>query len=953
MTKILLLIFFCVSAPNIYAQFVNAGTDRSSIDWNKIETLHYIVIYPENYESQAIEYAMKLEKAYKYVNYSLGFEPKKFTYVLRTHSAVANGMTAVAPNKVELWTKPYQDSYGQAWDEQLILHEGRHVVQFTSMYRGASKLPIWLTGQMGYSFPVGLYIPNWFMEGDAVVTETALSDYGRGRQASFEKEMRAYFLQKGNPGYDKMILGSYRDFIPDHYATGYQIVAANRVFRDPDIFKTKLDKIARYPWYIWPFSRRSNGLKDTRKFKYYKYAADTLMELWKAQDQLVKADQPDIIYTSKDYSGLEYITEEGSDLYAYQSNLSRVPQIVKIDTSGFVVPVLSLGYNNGKYFDVKDHKLLYTLEMPNARWEQESQQAVYVYDMQKFKNKRLTHYNSYYSPVFNPVKDQIAAVEMNDLNGCNLVILNPQNGSIIKRLKNDNNGYIITPKWTPDGKSLVYIKITDGGKILCRNDFKEEKILFGPDNMDFKHPYVTGEYVFFSGDWSGIENIYQIPLTGGEPVRITNSRFGAISPTFIDGDLVYLDYTWKGNEVVKQNDNQMLNQNLTEVPNYAPNLYRNLAEMELGKVDFKEKDSTEYSISRYNKFAHQFNFHSWIPGAAYQLGGQAYLPGVSLLSQSMLNDATMSVGINFASTNKDEKFYFNYIYRGFLPVIHFNTYYGAWNQNILVIDETGYGYNVSTDINALRFEGKVEFPFVFRHLSEYITLSPFIYGSYASDRYTFQNTGSMEFDKGQGTRTFYGIGLYHSWLKQNAYRNLKTNWGYEITAILQKFDRHYKMSGSEDSQIYSGAEVSFYLPGFEVNHSLQLNLTFLHLSKDQPYGMVFTQPLSMPIGWSKLTNSGYGKDNYRIGFEYLFTLANADAEIFWLAYLKRLNFGVWADLGQFKFSRDEYEYNALGGTMYIDMNLFRYPIEWKVGAKVGYSFSHQDYVIEGIFNFGF
>ncbi len=68
-------------------------------------------------------------------------------------------------------------------------------------------------------------MPSWYYEGDAVLNETRLSASGRGRSAGFEMPLRTLLLgeRKLYP-YSKVKLGSYKDFVPNQYQYGYQMV---------------------------------------------------------------------------------------------------------------------------------------------------------------------------------------------------------------------------------------------------------------------------------------------------------------------------------------------------------------------------------------------------------------------------------------------------------------------------------------------------------------------------------------------------------------------------------------------------------------------------------------------------------------------------------------------------------------------------------------------------------
>src|SRR6185369_17289511 len=65
--------------------------------------------------------------------------------------------------------------------------------------------------------------PAWFLEGDAVGTETALSRSGRGRIPEFDEAQRAIRAGGRRDSYWKAMWGSYDDFVPNHYVLGYAL----------------------------------------------------------------------------------------------------------------------------------------------------------------------------------------------------------------------------------------------------------------------------------------------------------------------------------------------------------------------------------------------------------------------------------------------------------------------------------------------------------------------------------------------------------------------------------------------------------------------------------------------------------------------------------------------------------------------------------------------------------
>ena len=76
---------------------------------------------------------------------------------------------------------------------------------------------------------------------------------GRGRLPSFEMEIKAILAEKPELySYEKAIFGSYRDYIPDHYQYGYQMVSHARNKYGNDLWENVLNYTARKPFTLYP-----------------------------------------------------------------------------------------------------------------------------------------------------------------------------------------------------------------------------------------------------------------------------------------------------------------------------------------------------------------------------------------------------------------------------------------------------------------------------------------------------------------------------------------------------------------------------------------------------------------------------------------------------------------------------------------------------------------------------
>lgn len=183
------------------------------------------LIFPVTFESQVQKMIPILNDLNSTGSNSLNYKPAKIPFILHNLNTVSNAVTVWAPKRVELYTCPPQDSYAQDWLSQLAIHEYRHVVQLDRTNQGFTKVLSWFIGEQAASVINGIFVPSWFMEGDAVCTETALSQSGRGRIPAFEMLLRTQVMQKGAYSYDKAALGSYKTFVPNQYSLGYTLVA--------------------------------------------------------------------------------------------------------------------------------------------------------------------------------------------------------------------------------------------------------------------------------------------------------------------------------------------------------------------------------------------------------------------------------------------------------------------------------------------------------------------------------------------------------------------------------------------------------------------------------------------------------------------------------------------------------------------------------------------------------
>ena len=255
----IILILFIFFPINIFAQYYVIGQDPSSIKWKQLNSQYFRIIFPDGYQDKAQEYINLLELSHTSVSLPYIKENKKFQIVLHNQTVTSNAMVSPTPMHADFLEMPDQSTYAQTWAKQLTLHEYRHAVQMQKVNQGFTKGLTYAFGQQAIGGIMGVFLPFWFIEGDAVFSETIYSNSGRGRSPDFAMDLKAQVLDKKIYKYDKALYGSFKNYVPDHYTLGYELVVSGNINFGEDLWNNTLNKVARRPYIFVPFTK---SIKD-------------------------------------------------------------------------------------------------------------------------------------------------------------------------------------------------------------------------------------------------------------------------------------------------------------------------------------------------------------------------------------------------------------------------------------------------------------------------------------------------------------------------------------------------------------------------------------------------------------------------------------------------------------------------------------------------------------------
>lgn len=665
------------------AQFTTSGSEKTSVRWSQIESPTYKIIYPRGLDSLARVYAKALETSAGVVGNSARFRPnesyrRKMPVILHSYNVFSNGQVTWTPRRLELETLPDPfDPDPYPWVEQLALHESRHVSQM--QFSSARPFRWWKipTGELAAGLWPAIYGGSTFMEGDAVVAETALSHSGRGRTADFLEYYRVSFVSGQMRSYKRWRYGSSRYYTPDHYRLGYVSVAGLRaVFSEPDFTKRFYQRIIDHHGVsLGNMSKTTREIAGIRFNKAFDIICDTLRTQW-ARDEAKRGpylQDTQITPTPSRFTEFTGLASVGNSLYALRNSLTRPYELVKIDPQSHKVKKLSTfsSRSDSPEYDPSRDRLYWSEQIHDLRWEQHSYSDIFYLAISSSTTHRLTRHQHYYHPA--SFEDNLSVSEYSSDGSTAVVLLDPQSGKALSRFKAPDGLQVVETVWTSDGE-LYCSAISAAGEGIYR--VRDWSPVLEPKAYKIKQLWNRGEHILLTSDRTGVNELYSLDAHNGDLRRLTNTRFGASDFRFLGDTLYYSALRTDGRMVYRQD--KLLDIDASEEAASFP-FADALSSGEIRQPDFS--DSTSLSQPRrYSNLGHLLHFHSWIPfyvnfDAVKNLSAEDLVStvglGATLFFQNDLGNAYGSVSYD-ARPHGGTWFHaghLNFVYKGFYPVI--------------------------------------------------------------------------------------------------------------------------------------------------------------------------------------------------------------------------------------------------------------------------------------------
>ncbi len=945
---IILLLFFSVG---LKAQFYEYGQDAGTLKWEQFKTPNYKVIFPRGLDSLAGAFADRLEYFYPYLGEPLDHKHSPMPVIIHNESSFSNGVFVWAPKRLEIFTNPDPNGYHQDWLTQLALHEGRHAFQIDKLNQGITRGLYFLGGEQMVG-SMAVFLPQWYLEGDAVDAETRLSNTGRGRQPSFEMGLKAQILETGRVySFSKASLGSYRDYIPNHYQLGYLMVQHGRRNYGNKFWIDFQQYAARKPFLLNPthFSMKKYGFQSKKQF--YEQALDEYKQHW----MLTATSRAISPFANWNENRQRHYTSytfpqpvSNSMVFALKKGIDQIPEFIFLGKKGEEKRIYRPGFLNSGRVSFSGSHVVWDEFIPDIRWSNRNYSVIRSLEIATGKVNSLGRKTRYYSPSLSKDGSKIATIEQTKDQHFNLALLGID-GKLLETIASPGNRFLQHPAWMEEDSALVLTVSEEEGKSLYSYNPSSGSwvMLFEADFDDISYPVVAGHRIYFGGTFSGIDNIYCLDLKEKETYQVTSVNFGAFYPQ-LSADakiLYYSNYTANGYGVASMPVEEGLWKPLDEARSHTEQINYKQTMTEKQVIDGAPSyDTTHYESRPYIKGLHLFTFHSWLPLYYDYLNPELSLdpehlsvsPGVSLISQNRLSTAVSQLGYEYSDGY--HMFHSGIKLKGRYPVFNLYFDYGG-PPNVLLLAE---GDSLVSLPNNLRFTAQTYVPLRFNTGKFLSIVQPRIDYSYRRD---------IQYDESQENYQTGGHYLYYSiyasaYLRQGK-KDILPRLGLTPTAGYY----HAPFSQVYGSVTRLGATA--YLPGILKHQTIRLSIQY---QKQDPLSMsrpAFINLMSLPRGLYDI----YGEVLTKLSVDYVFPILYPDLELGGLLYLKRIRGALWTDymVGTNVIIRhpeahyEDRNYRTVGMDLVGDLHFFRVQFPLSIGGRLIYEPETGNVGVEAIF----
>ena len=758
------------------------------------------------------------------------------------------------------------------------------------------------------------------MEGDAVMTETEMSTFGRGLQPSFTLAYRAHeSVANKYKHFDKWFCGSYKDYIPNHYHLGYLLSRHGYTKYGTIMGDDVAELTARRPWMVVSNTWVLKMLYGSSRPKHFFDTFLTLEEHWRELADVVQTTTPISVAEPTSYTTYSYPQPMGDGRVLFlKETLDKPTAFVVVDeATGEEKRVAYTGYVSTRPMLDADGRVWWTEYRQSALFgEKVSSQLCYM-DVEKGHPAYIRKYSNVLYPT--PTSGHGFAWVEYTPDGRYTVVASGI-AHIARRTELDYGSEVHGLAWDDATKALYLIVTDDNGMHIARLDGEGISPVTRAAYTTLSDLVAKDGRLYYGSIASGRDELHMYDLAEGAEYRISTSRYGSFQPVPLDScRVVATTYDKRGYMPVTQSVAEAVKME------YAPHPPKiilpearpwGVVNLDTVCFDSAAADSvrTKTPQKRFSRIANAFNIHSWAPASydPYALTEESHIAfnlGATVMTQNLLS--TLEGFATWGWNHKEGSVFKGTLrYKGLGVNLWVNGTYGGTQQIYKVAiynpqrgeleypDEPALGRYYSVGVGAT-------LPILMQrgyHTRQFAVSASwnFSNGMVANvDKIVIQGGKVTNFNTigySEGVHLL-NLGISFQDYVRMAHRDFLPPWGVVLAA---NFGQNPATTNFGQLMVLYG---KLYTPGFAPHHSLSLAASYQNSFGGFQSDMVLT---SLAFKSSKLIPRGYtsydiaNNDYVATSLNYQLPVWYPDGGIRGIIYFKRLRVNVGADYASFQ-----------------------------------------------------
>ena len=580
------IVFFLCALTHVAMAQVSPGLydyPRTDLSWFTIETDHFYIHYhgdtadaPLSRTAQVV--ATIAEEIYPPITSLYQYEPdSKVSIILKDFEDYSNGAAYFFDNKIEIWVPsldtPLRGEHN--WLRNVITHEYTHIIQVQKTMKAGRRWPVtylqWLNyedvkrpdvlygypnGIVSYPIPI-LNNPAWLAEGTAQYQRAGL--HYDAWDTHRDMLLRTQVLD--DVAFSLADMGSFqsktslqRESIYNHgYAFSHYLVHTY----GEDVLRRLSESLGK--WRNWNVERALTEATGDPALEVYAGWMHTLKQEYSERIESIGAEPlSGMLLEAEGFSNHYPVYSPDGTRIAYLSNrgedFNLISLYVQDLTTGqaqrFPVEGLELehfgqacalkgklltGVNGSIDWHPGGKKIAFSRIRDNDYGHRYAD--LYELDLETEKTERLTTEERAAAPTYAPDGKSIVFVRESQ-GSRNLYRLDLASKTIDPITAFSDGTQVYGPTWHPSGEWIYFSRAYFAGRDLyrIRPDGNDQEAVWGTPH-DERQPAFDreGRYLYFASDASGIYNLYRLPVDAlGSPElasRNTTDGSAALQPT--------------------------------------------------------------------------------------------------------------------------------------------------------------------------------------------------------------------------------------------------------------------------------------------------------------------------------------------------------------------------------------------------------------------------------------